>query len=130
MGEKTILVVDDEAVWLDLLARFFSGCGYTMVTAANCAQGMEQVRLHKPDCVILDYNLSDGKATEICSRLRACKERGGVPIIIFSSDPAAEACLEGEYRADRLFMKSDPLDGLLAVVRDLLGEKNPEPLAP
>lgn len=121
MGEKKILVVDDEAVWLKLLEKFFAGYGYCVVTAASCAQGLEAFRQHRPDCVILDYNLLDGDATSVCSGLRRCPDGARVPIIIFSSDPSAGACLEGEHRADRLFMKSDPLEGLLAEVRGLLG---------
>jgi len=57
MDEKTILIVDDESVWLRLLSRVFRHCGYTVVQASSCAGGLEALRNNKVDCALLDFNL-------------------------------------------------------------------------
>ncbi|MDA8242966.1 MAG: response regulator [Elusimicrobia bacterium] len=120
MGERTILVVDDEASWQNILSRFFGHYGYEVLTASSCAQAAELLRLHRPDCLVLDYALADGTAEEVCRLVRLDPRLAGMPIVVFSGEPSAEACLEGPYRADRLFFKGEALSYLLLLVVSLL----------
>ena len=62
MRRKTILVVDDEAIWRNLLCRLLTPAGYRVITAPSGACGLQAARAGEADCVILDYNLRDGTA--------------------------------------------------------------------
>ena len=119
MKQQTILIVDDEPTWLKLLGRFFACNGYKVLTSPSCARAIKAVRLNSPDCVVLDFHLSDGDAAAVCAEIRA-REGRRIPIVIFSSDPEAEDCVGGECRADRFILKITPLEKLLAAVNELL----------
>ncbi|MDT8287651.1 MAG: response regulator [Elusimicrobiales bacterium] len=119
MRRKTILVVDDEPIWRNLLSRLLVPAGYRVITAPSGACGLEAARSGAADCVILDYHLPDGTARQFCPSMRAAAPRR-VPIIIFSSEPLAVELLACETGADAFFLKTTPLKVLLAAVKELL----------
>ena len=105
MEKHSILIIDDDLVWHNLIGRFLAGTGYKVYAAATCADGVKQAALHKPDCIILDFHLTDGDAVTVCSALRSDDATKKIPIIIFSSDPGAEIIAYAQCRA------ADFLDG-------------------
>lgn len=119
MRQKTILVVDDEPIWRNLLSRLFVPAGYRVITAPSGACGLEAARSGAADCVILDYHLPDGTAREFCPAIRAALPRPA-PIMIFSSEPSAAELLTCDGHADAFLLKTTPLKVLLAAVEDLL----------
>ncbi len=121
MDRKKILLIDDEHVWLGLLRKFFRYYGYDVVGASSCAEGLQMLKLHQPDCIILDFNLKDGDANVICAEVRGNSGIPHTPIIIFTGDPAAKACLTGGHRADKMQLKNEPLANLLSLVGGLTG---------
>lgn len=90
MTDRSILIIDDEGLWHNLLKRFLGDAGYRVYIAATCAEGIKLAEVHKPDCIVLDFHLTDGDAVFVCSVLRENKDISKIPVIIFSSDPAAE----------------------------------------
>lgn len=119
MTQQTILVVDDEPQWLQLIPRVLKSHGYNVLTATSCAGALEALKSNRPDCAILDFNLSDGDAAGVCAAIRARKDTR-IPVVIFSSDPAAEECLGKKHQADKFILKTAPLEELCAVVNELL----------
>ena len=119
MRRQIILVVDDDPSWLKLLCRLFTGNDYEIVAAMSCSGAIEAAKIIRPDCVVLDYNLPDGNAGTVCSGLGARAGRR-IPVVVFSSDPAAGSCLAGEFPADKLLLKNAALETLLAAVKELL----------
>ena len=119
MPRPIILIVDDDSMWHRLLGRLFTSHGYTLLTAASCASGIKMAKMNKPDCVVLDFNLGDGDAATVCAALKAQSGRRP-PIIIFSSDPGAEACVVRDCLADKFILKNEPLEKLLSAVDELL----------
>lgn len=122
MEPQTILVVDDEPQWLQLISRVFTSYGYYVLTAPSCAGAVAVLNSSKPDCAILDFNLSDGDAATVCAAIKACKGQR-MPIVIFSSDPAAEECVGLKHLADKFIPKTAPLEELCAVVNGFLTER-------
>ena len=51
------LVVDDEPLICDLLARFLSRRGYAVVTAGDGEEALEDLRNSRPDLLLLDIYL-------------------------------------------------------------------------
>ncbi len=119
MRRKTILVVDDEPIWRNLLSRLLVPAGYRVITVSSGTRGLEEACSGEADCVILDYHLPDGTARHFCPALRAASPRP-VPILIFSSEPSAADLVAAEGRADAFFLKTTPLKVLLAAIEDLL----------
>jgi two-component system OmpR family response regulator len=112
MPEKTILIVDDEPIWLKLLSRLFKYHGYAVLAASSCAEGLDKLRESDIDCALLDFNLGDGCGAVICAAIREKDAGPKTPVIIFSADPAAEACLTGTHRADLVIFKDTSISEL------------------
>ena len=66
----TILVVDDEPGVRDVLQDALEGAGYDVVTAANGAEGLDQLRRHHADLCVLDINMPTVNGFEFVERLR------------------------------------------------------------
>jgi CheY-like chemotaxis protein len=116
MREKTILIVDDEPVWVKLLCRLFKHYGCTVVSACSCSEGLEVLRLNRVDCAILDFNLVDGSGAVICAAIRVRDCGIKTPVIIFTFDQGAESCLSGPLGADIVVSKDKPLSELYSLV--------------
>jgi two-component system KDP operon response regulator KdpE len=76
-----ILVIDDEPQIRKFLRISLGANGYDVVEAENAAQGIEAVRNHRPDLIILDLGLPDLDGQEV---ITAVREAVDVPIIVLS----------------------------------------------
>jgi len=60
-----VLVVEDNKDLLDNLAEIFRGQGYDVSTAASARAGLERLREVRPDVLLLDLNLVDGRGLDV-----------------------------------------------------------------
>ena len=121
MGKQAILVIDDDLAWHNLVGGVLAGTGYKVYTAATCADGVKQAALHKPDCIVLDFHLTDGDAVCVCSALKSNETTKKIPVIIFSSDPAAETTAYAQCQADYFLLKGTvALENLPAAIKKIL----------
>lgn len=58
--KKTILVVDDEQVILDILKRRFERMGFVVITAASGTLGIELIKTTPLDLVVCDVKMPNG----------------------------------------------------------------------
>ena len=92
MGKAKILIVDDEAVILELTSIILKSHGYDVLTAREAATGIDLVRTTAPDLVLLDYMMPgmDG--------LTALKQiRGAFPdsyVVMFTGKGSEELAVE------------------------------------
>ncbi|MGQ4272753.1 response regulator [Terrihabitans sp. B22-R8] len=88
LGEivRTILVVDDEFGVADVLAAALEDEGYRVFTAANGREGLDRVREHNPDLVIVDFMMPVMDGPAMAHALRG-DGHAGIPIIMMSAMP-------------------------------------------
>lgn len=121
MKKRSILVIDNDLVWHNLIRRFLAGTGYKIYTAATCVDGVKLAALHRPDCIVLDFHLTDGDAVCVCSAIKADEELKKIPVIIFSSDPCAEIIAYAQCRASYFLLKgTGALAALPAAIAEIL----------
>lgn len=121
MEKRSILVIDDDLIWHKLIGGFLAGIGYKVYAAATCADGVKQAALHKPDCIVLDFHLTDGDAVSVCSALKSDDTTKKIPVIIFSSDPCAEPSAYAQCQASYFLLKGTAtLEALPAVIAKIL----------
>ena len=68
MENKTILIVDDDPLVLDVLQEILTSGGYSVLKAENGKDGIAVAREKKPDLVLLDLNMpgmGGGEASRI-----------------------------------------------------------------
>jgi two-component system nitrogen regulation response regulator GlnG len=92
----SLLVVDDEANILYSLAKSLQSDTLEVLTAQTGHQGIELVKRHWPDAVILDVRLSDLSGLEVFDRIREIDPR--LPIIIITAFAATETAIEATKR--------------------------------
>ncbi len=65
-----ILIVDDDSDIRFLLSKTLKKAGYNVIEAADGFEGIESVREHKPDLVILDIMMPRMSGWEACDKIK------------------------------------------------------------
>ncbi len=65
----TVLIVEDFAPLQMFYHRVLGGAGYSVVLAATCREAIEQLRISRPDVVLLDMSLPDGDGLSVIRSL-------------------------------------------------------------
>jgi len=110
-----ILLVDDDAPFLDGLAMSFEQAGYEVRSAADGDQALQLLASEKFDCVVADVNMPRLDGFSMCRRMRAaCDE---TPLILLTSrDGEIDEALGLELGADDYVSKPVSMRVLIARV--------------
>jgi DNA-binding response OmpR family regulator len=104
---RTVLVVDDEPMVVEIVRRYLQREGFAVVTASSGDQALTKASDSDvgPDLVILDVMLPGLSGVEVCRRLR--KERGVMtPIILLTARGEESERIDGlSAGADDYVMK-------------------------
>jgi two-component system KDP operon response regulator KdpE len=80
---STILVVDDDEAVRRFLRTVLAGQGHTVIEAGTVAAAVGQLKLVRPDVVLLDLGLPDGDGLRVLGALPDGEPR--VPVIVLSA---------------------------------------------
>ena len=86
MLPATILVVDDDPDFVEIMRTILESDDYRVLTAANGQQALAQVRAHHPDLIVLDIMMStvlDG--LNVSEQLASDPDARYMPVIMVSS---------------------------------------------
>jgi len=118
-GGARVLVVDDEASVVDVVATALRYEGYSVVGASNGQQTLSAVQSFEPDLVILDWTLPDIDGIEI-SRLLLDQARR-TAILFLTAKVSVENKIDAlNAGADDYITKPFSLDELVARVESIL----------
>lgn len=117
---RSILVVEDDPQWAELISLWLKTAGYLTVRfAAGAAAALRLVHRNPPDCILLDHQLDGQDGLSLCRRLRETRGMEKVPIIMLTqfADKKLQFLRAG---ADGFVAKSSDGQELLAVLEALL----------
>ncbi|TDI87362.1 MAG: diguanylate cyclase [Caldithrix sp.] len=118
---KSILVVDDVPVNIQLLNTYLSSEGYNVVTASDGAEAIEQVQQHAPDLILLDVMMPKMNGFDVCKFLKSQELTRFIPVIMVTALNEVEDKVKGiDSGADDFISKPFNKLELLARVRSLL----------
>ncbi|MGP8140788.1 MAG: response regulator [Terriglobales bacterium] len=110
-----LLCIDDNEEVLDCEKAFLETFGYTVLTAASGARGLELACVHPVDVVIVDYFMPEMDGQEFSLEMRQLRPQA--PIIMLSA--AADVPMEALKLVDAFIPKADLADALLPAIAQL-----------
>lgn len=132
-----ILIIDDDADFIDSERTVLEGAGYEVAAATTPAEGVEKTKTLSPDLVILDVMMPSGyEGFEVARDIRETLGLRSLPVVLLTS-LHAEKQVPYRFAPDENYLPVDVFldkpatpEELLAVVRELLGERADEPETP
>lgn len=131
MGEKTVLIVDDEMDMRLYVSTLLESHGYRPIARRDGEDGMTSVHEHRPDLIILDIMMPGDGGVVMYSRLKNDPDLAAIPVVMLS---AVSRSSFRHFLAMLNAQRSTPIpepraylekpvehDHLIQVVRDAIG---------
>jgi len=81
-----ILIIDDDPDIVEAMKVILESKQYQVVVAQNGEEGLKNVRLEKPDLIILDVMMETGdKGFDVARELKKHKDYKSIPIIMLTA---------------------------------------------
>lgn len=130
-----ILAIDDSPTLRKFISKHIGERfpDYTVLLAANGADGVQTASREKPDVILLDYLLPDCKGEEVCQKLAADPVTAPIPVILMSSSTPDITRTEGMFASIKRSMAKPFSPELLCASVNLVlqgGAPAPEAAAP
>lgn len=127
---QTILVVDDDPLFLKLTSSRLNSNGYDVLTAADGTEAIQAARRKKPNLVVLDVNLPQDvtgvpwDGMRLVSWMKRFEELRNIPVVMVTAgDPSKYTRLALNAGATAFFHKRMDPNHLLTMVSHTLSRK-------
>ena len=130
-GPLTCLIVEDQAMFLDMLSGMLSMRGWLRIIdrARSVAAGKKCCLEHRPDLLVLDLTLADGNGLDVAQAFLQANPVGRVIVVSGnSSDFVCPAWLNGALQA--VIDKNETFQALRQELDELLGVARPSIAGP
>ncbi|MFY9804802.1 MAG: diguanylate cyclase [Candidatus Acidiferrales bacterium] len=107
VNKKRVLIAEDDPVSRRLLEVFLAKWGFEVMVATNGTQALQLLeRMDAPRLAVLDWMMPGMEGIQICQKLRECKERPYVYVLLLTGRSQKEDLLAGlESGADDYLTK-------------------------
>ncbi|MGH7091838.1 MAG: response regulator [Stellaceae bacterium] len=127
VGDRHLLVVDDDARLRELLRRYLTGEGFRVTTATNAVEARAKLQSFAFDLLIIDVMMPGEDGLDLTRSLRAV---GSIPILLLTAMAEPKNRIEGlERGADDYVVKPFEPRELVLRIRNILQRAPHEPEA-
>jgi DNA-binding response OmpR family regulator len=121
MGQKKILVVDDEVDLVETIRFPLEAEGFNVLVAYNGEDALNQARTENPDLILLDIMLPKLDGYKVCRLLKFDERYRNIPIIMLTARVQEKDKIIGmETGANEYITKPFDMDELLEKVKEYL----------
>ncbi len=82
---KTIVHVEDEPEMVDLVKLILGRKGYQVIGATGGQEGLDVIREHVPDLILLDLMMPDVEGWDVYQQVRADEALKHIPVIVVTA---------------------------------------------
>lgn len=121
--EKTILLVDDDAVMIRTLREGLS-TSYKVLPANSGANALKILARAKPDLILLDYEMPEMNGTQVLETLRADPDTANIPVMFLTakSDSGSIEKIDA-LKPEGHMLKTLPLREIKAIIQKFFDSK-------
>ena len=113
-----LMVVDDDRMNLDMLARRLERRGYVVARATGGAQAVDYLKTGTVDLMLLDHQMPDMTGLEVLRRVRLTHSSTELPIIIVTASSDTNTVLAAaSFGANDFITKPVDMARVLARIR-------------
>jgi DNA-binding response OmpR family regulator len=121
MGQKKILVVDDEVDLVETIRFPLESEGFTVLVSYNGEDALNQARTENPDLILLDIMLPKLDGYKVCRLLKFDERYRNIPILMLTAKTQEKDKTIGmETGADEYITKPFDMDELLEKIKAYL----------
>ena len=118
---KTVLLIDDESQWLDLIRDVVSDESFTIVTATSGESALKKIQRKKPDLILSDVRMPTLNGFDLFEKIRSNPKLKSVPYVFMSSIDDYDARRTArDLGADDYLEKPFDAEGIKSAVLNLL----------
>ena len=123
---KQILCIEDEPEMIDLIRLILGRRGFEVVGAAGGKEGLEKVRQHPPELVLLDLMMPDMDGWDVYQQMKADEKTKDIPVIVVTAKAQSIDKVLGLHiaKVDDYIAKPFSPQDLLNSVEKVLNAKN------
>ena len=119
MGKKKILVVDDEADFIEVIRMRLESNDYDVVTALSGEDALKKIKDEKMDAVLLDILMPGIDGLEVLRRIRKIDEN--LPVYIITAFSTEERFkMANKFGASGFIVKTDDLSKQIKSINSVL----------
>ena len=114
--KQKLLIVDDDPMNLDMLARRLERQGYAVGTASSGREALIYINKHPLDLVLLDHNMPDMSGLEVLQSIRRTQGPSDLPVIMVTAVSEANTIVTALNLGANDYI-TKPVDLAVAVAR-------------
>ena len=83
---RRIAIIEDEADIAGLLAHCFACEGFQVMTAQDGVVGLDVIRTHRPDLIVLDLMLPNMSGWDVFRSMKSSRSLQDIPVVVLSAN--------------------------------------------
>lgn len=116
-GQISVLLIDDDEQFLELVDDTLQMAQITVHTATNGPDGLKLAREHKPDVILLDVTMPEMDGLAVLNELKNDDETAGIPVFMLTGQSITDETEQAFNAADDFISKPVQLMRLAALIK-------------
>jgi CheY-like chemotaxis protein len=123
---STVMLADDDPVFLEEAADALRGAGFKVVEAADGQEALQEALSRKVDLIVMDASMPEVEGLEACHCLKAMPKTRKIPVVltVAKKDAAFRMLGERTHGSVRVLRKPFLPDDLVSMARQLVKRKS------